>query len=514
MSTTDFLPIFLAGALAFGLVGIVSYFRAPVYPPGPKGLPILGAALIHPKTEYWKTYAEWGRTFGMKGIISFHVVGRRMIVINSASVADELLNKRSVIYSDRPFPAMAGTLMKREKSIFYISHNPRFKMYRKLMHHSFNGKASESYWPVLEREARVMVDNMLRSPADFTQHIRRNSSAVIMKIAYGYSVEKDNDHFVAIAEEALRVGSLAGAPGRWLVDSFPILQYLPEWFPGCGFKRQAREWGTQLYTQSLEPHNFVKRELAAGRAVPSFTSTLLQPPDGPPADPEMEDIILWTAGALYAAGADTTVAATKAFVFIMTTQPDIQQRAQEEIDTVVGKERLPSLQDRASLPYVECILKEVLRWASPSPMGLFHCTATDDYFQGYYIPKKATVIANIWAMLHDADVYPEPMRFIPERFLPDSGVPIQPDPSEIAFGFGRRVCPGQHIAEASVFIQIATALATLEFRKAVDETGVVQEPEVAFTTAITSHIKPFKCNITPRSDSARVLLEHALDTGV
>lgn len=102
-----------------------------------------------------------------------------------------------------------------------------------------------------------------------------------MKIAYGYPVTSDDDHFVEIAEESMRVGSLAGAPGKWLVDSLPwrkssssalcwiytyliwflLVRFLPDWFPGAGFKRQAKQWCDQLYNQSLEPHDYVKQQL-------------------------------------------------------------------------------------------------------------------------------------------------------------------------------------------------------------------------------------------------------------
>lgn len=209
--------------------------------------------------------------------------------------------------------------------------------------------------------------------------------------------------------------------------------------------------------------------------------------------------------------------------------PEIQRRAQEEVDSVLGKNRLPSLHDRASMPYVENILKEVLRWGTVSPMGLFHCTAANDEYMEYHIPARSTVIPNIWAMTHDPAIYPNPFAFDPDRF---HGQCEQPDPRSLAFGFGRRVCPGQHIGEASIFIQIASVLATLDISKATDESGKTIEPEVAFTSTIvryffslssrnvcgsprselSSHIKPFKCHITPRSEHAVELVQQALVT--
>jgi cytochrome P450 len=168
--------------------------------------------------------------------------------------------------------------------------------------------------------------------------------------------------------------------------------------------------------------------------------------------------------------------------------PEIQQRAQSEVDSIVGQEhRLPTLADRPSMTYLDCILQEVLRWATVSPMGLFHCTSEDDTYADYDIPARTTVIPNIWAMLHDESQYPEPLKFNPDRFANDGVTKPQRDPRTLAFGFGRRICPGQHIAEASVFIQMATILSTLHISKAINDNGQVIEPEIAFTTAIVRY---------------------------
>jgi len=381
------------------------------------------------------------------------------------------------------------------------------------MHQAFNATAAQRYWDIQQHEARILMEHLLTSPQFMLKHLRRNAAAVIMKIAYGYTIEGDDDHFVALAEESMRVGSLAGAPGKWLVDSFPILRFLPDWFPGAGFKRQAKAWSHQLYTQSLEPHNYVKQNMASGTAVPSFTSRLLNPEEVDTSDPEHEDIVLWTAGALYAGGADTSVSAMYSFFFCMMLHPEIQKRAQAEVDSVVAQERrLPTFNDRHSMPYLDCILKEVLRWATVTPIGIFHCTSVDDEYSGYRIPAKTSVISNIWAMLHDENEYPEPFRFNPDRFSETDGTP-QRDPRDLAFGFGRRVCPGQYVAESSLFIQMATTLAVMNISKAVDETGKVMEPELAFTTAIVSYIKPFSCQITPRSQEAASLIKQSLAAG-
>lgn len=175
------------------------------------------------------------------------------------------------------------------------------------------------------------------------------------------------------------------------------------------------------------------------------------------------------------------MSAVQTFFFAMLLHPEIQRSAQAEIDEALGPYCLPVLADRPRLPYIDALIKEILRWGTVSPMGLPHSTAVDDEVFGYKIPKDCVVIPNIWAMLHDESVYPSPFKFDPTRFI---GEKQQPDPRELAFGRGRRVCPGQHIAEASVFIQVASVLATFDILREEKDSYPEFEAEVEFTTAI------------------------------
>jgi cytochrome P450 len=149
--------------------------------------------------------------------------------------------------------------------------------------------------------------------------------------------------------------------------------------------------------------------------------------------------------------------------------PDVQAKAQAEIDRVVGTERLPSFDDRAELPYIQAIVLEVLRWRLITPLALPHVPVADEVFNGYWIPSGTIVMANAWyaswhispgsgscsmsrnrAMLHDPEVYSDPDEFKPERFLKtnaDGAYELDPtvlDPRTIAFGFGRR-CLSFHL---------------------------------------------------------------------
>ncbi|KAF8997615.1 cytochrome P450 [Cyathus striatus] len=181
----------------------------------------------------------------------------------------------------------------------------------------------------------------------------------------------------------------------------------------------------------------------------------------------------------------------------MVTSIGAQQKAQKEIDEVIGG-RLPEYEDRESLPYVEAIYREVMRWHPVAPLGIPRSTTEDDVYNGYYIPKGT-------AMTHDESIYPDPNEFRPERFFKEDGE-LNNDISDLPFGFGRRICPGRHMASATVWLTIATVLSVFNIRKAKDDSGNEISVSGLYTDATISHPEPFKCSITPRSEVAIELI--------
>ena len=129
----------------------------------------------------------------------------------------------------------------------------------------------------------------------------------------------------------------------------------------------------------------------------------------------------------------------QAFFLAMALNPGVVEKAQEELDRVVGKDRLPEFSDRDDLPYVDAVVKELLRWNPPAPISLPVKVAKDDVYRGYSIPARATVIENIWAVFRDPNIYPDPEAFNPERFLKNGEInPLVFNPEDRVFGSGRR----------------------------------------------------------------------------
>jgi len=259
------------------------------------------------------------------------------------------------------------------------------------------------------------------------------------------------------------------------------------------------------------PFYSVKRDLEDGVAGPSIVATLLKSiADG--GNHEEETIAKQSMGAAYAAGVDSTASPVQAFILAMVMYPEVQQKAQAEIDAVIGNERLPDFNDRNLLAYVNAVVKEVTRWQPAAPFAAPHCSMVDDEYDGYFIPAKTIVIGNSWTILHDPEMYPNPEEFNPDRFLKDGKLNDDVrDPAGAAFGYGRRVCPGMYLAENTTYSMIVAILSVFNIEAPLDNPGCSRlSPQMS--SGVPSYPLPFKCRITPRSESARSLINESQNT--
>ncbi|KAF9237423.1 cytochrome P450 [Melanogaster broomeanus] len=492
---------FCLAGLALYLVGRLRKNRLHPLPPGPSGWPLIGNLLDIPSQMPWIVFGAMSKKYGH--ILSLNILGTQFIVINGMEAANDILEKKSSISSDRPHHTMGGDLVGWGNSTFLQQYGERHRQHRKFFHRQIGSRSSiATFYPAEEEETRRFLCNVLNQPDDLVAHIRRAAGAIILKISHGYSVKDGDDPFVETADRAMHNFSEVTAVGAFLVDFIPILWYLPEWFPGARFQRDAKRWRKLVTDAATKPHEFVLEHLAKGDAAPSFTSKLLR--GG--VTPEEEDLIKWASFSMYLAYKwQQTVSAIHAFFLAMTIYPEIFQTAQAEIDTQIGSGRLPTFEDRDSLPYVNAICKELLRWNVVAPLGMpfsGHVATQDDTYKGFLIPKGSNIVGNIWQIMYDAETYPEPEVFRPERFLGDN---VQPDPRNVCFGWGRRICPGLHLADASIFITVAMSLATLDISRHVED-GVEVAPRYEVVGGVVCHPKPFKCRITPRSKTAQDLL--------
>ncbi|KAF8184805.1 cytochrome P450 [Pholiota molesta] len=449
------------------------------YPPGPSPVPLIGNIRDLTAKELWLPAQKWAQQYG--DVVYLHVLGIGLVFLNSPEAATDLLDKRGGIYSDKPALVMAGELCGCKNMVAFTPYGDQMKRQRKLLHKALGAPTIPQYHPLLHTETRSFLRALVKAPGLYPAHIRRYAGGVTLSVVYGFGVGAEEDPYLRLAEECIASGG-----GVWPVDVFPSLQYLPEWMPGTGFKRSARKWKRKMEEFVDAPYEYVRSSMKSGNYKPSFCSTLLEDPSVQGADRERFEFDLkWSANSMYSASIDTTITSISHFILAMLLHPEAQRRAQAELDAVVGADRLPTIEDRGKMPFVEAIFKESLRWGAPVPLNLPHRLMEDDVYKGMFIPKGTFVFGNIWAMMRNEEIYPDADTFKPERFLEACTPEVERrrDPKNYVFGFGRRF--------------------------AVDEQGNVVEPVIKFENAVFRTPSKFECDMRPRSPKALSLIEQA-----
>ncbi|KIM35566.1 hypothetical protein M413DRAFT_79273 [Hebeloma cylindrosporum] len=488
-------------ALILGILGaLVVYWRNGQrhLPPGPKKLPFIGNLLSMPTTLEWETFAKWGREYD-SDIIHANALGTSIVILNSYKVAVDVLDKRSAIYSSRPHFTMLHELSGWGFLFSLLPYGDAWRESRRIFTKHFNSSTHN----VINQQRNILyvrrfLGQLLQRPDDFLQHVRTLVGSTTLSMTYSIDVHPYHDPFIAIAEEAVEAGAELLIAGAFLVDIIPILKYVPEWFPGANFQRKGaimRAHSDKIRNATFEAtKNLMKND----DYEPSFVSEALRENDD--SLNQGHELVKDIAAQVYMAGADTTASALGTFFLAMVCYPEVQKKAQKELDEVLNG-RLPEHDDIASLPYLSALVKEIYRWKPVTPLGVPHLTISDDLYNGYHIPANSIVIPNQWAMSNDERDYPQPSEFRPERFLKDGKLDRSVrDPMDIAFGFGRRVCAGRHLAHSTVTLAAASVLSTFDLLRKRDENDLEIHPKREYTPAAISQPLPFPCLIKPRSN--------------
>ncbi|KAJ6477341.1 cytochrome P450 [Mycena vitilis] len=492
--------------------------RHPPFPPGPKPRFIVGNLPDLPAEQPWITYTDWGNKYG--DIVHASAFGNHVIIISASKIAAELFERRARIYSDRP-PIPMVPLIGWDFDFTFLPYGEKWRQYRRLFHKHFHRDAIVAHRPTQMKKIHDHLRGLLSTPEDFTAHNKTVSAAALMATIYGYDIKPTHDRSVELAEATNQALSASIFPGSFAVNTFPFLRHLPSWVPGCSFQQFAEDTYDLIVEMRNAPFDFVRQTMRDGVGRSSVLAELLEHHDTHNGSNEEEIIIKDVAAVAYAVGADTTSAALNTFIMAMALHPEVVHTAQNELDSVTGSNRLPGFEDRNALPYCEAVYREVMRQTPGAPLGIPHTTTEDDIYDGYFIPKGrflvlfnsnadiipgATILTNIWAMTRDESIYSNAEEFNPERFF-KADRQLNDDADILAFGFGRRICPGRHVADAAIWSNIVSVLSVFNITKAKDVDGNEIEIVPVYSHNLVSHPHPFKCRITPRSNAAKRLIE-------
>ena len=476
------------------------------YQPSTRSSKLTSSTSQMPSRDAHLQFEKWAREYGP--IYSLILGTKTLVVLSSDKAVKDLLDKKSGLYSHRQDMYIGQDLCSGGLRVLMMGYTARWRACRKMIHSLLNVSAAKSYVPYQILENKQMLYDMVQDPENFLYHIRRYSNALTTTMVFGwrsptYEDEKMKQLFDGFSEfaELNQQGTAA------LIDFFPWLRYLPD------FLLPAQKKGRELHKKEkalyLSHWLKAKQEVADGTITRCFCEDLVQVQKKEGFD---DDQAAYISGTLLEAGSDTTSSTLYAFVQAMLLYPEIQKKAQEEVERVVGSERLPVMEDEPNLQYVRAIIKETLRWMPTTILGAVpHAVTQDDYYEGYLIPKDAGVMNNVWGIHMDPARHPEPRRFNPDRYKDDrqslADAAANPDASkrdQFTFGAGRRICPGIHVAERSLFLGVSRILWAMNIEPATDASGkpILPDPE-KLTQGFVCMPEEFPAKITPRDEKRR-----------
>ncbi|EIW80565.1 cytochrome P450 [Coniophora puteana RWD-64-598 SS2] len=468
-------------------------------PPGPPGLLMLGSILSINFSQPYLTFSEWKARYG--DIVYCSLVGTPAVIINSERVARELIEKRSQIYSDRPRMSNDAYL----GVASYTSQLPygaEWKVHSRMLQKILKPEAVKTRHSSHIYQSHQLLASLYKDPKSWDEHLRQTTAASVIKLTYGYEIKAEADPFCQPMIEFIDLLRISMNPFRAVIFSaFPLLQKVPLWVPGTYWQRDAQQTRQLAYRNRDQPFDWVLNQIVRTTPPSSLVSELLHEEDSGIDDEGRLYAIKNAAGSMFTAGFETTYTTLLAFFLTMAIHPEVQIRAQSEMDVRLGKGVLPSFEDRDKLPYVDAILREIMRMYVMLPLALPHATTSDDIYEGYFIPKGKL-------MLREDPRWTNPEVFDPSRHLTTSGNLVSKVGTEIsgspAFGFGRRKCPGRFVAENTLWAAVASALAAFKIFPA-DEGR--KRGGVEFREGVARVPISFPCVFEPREGYRSVLAD-------
>lgn len=375
-----------------------------------------------------------------------------------------------------------------------------------MIHGLLNVSAAKSYVPYQVLENKQMLHDLLVDPDRFLYHIRRYSNALTTTMVFGWRTPTYEDEKMKQLFEGFSAFADINQTGvAAILDSFPILRMLPDFI--LPLKKTAKMLHKEEKALYLSHWLKVKEEVENGTVKPCFCEELVDVQKSEGFD---DDQAAYISGTLLEAGSDTTSSTLYGFVQAMLIFPEVQQKAYDEIERVIGSDRMPTMEDEPNLPYIRACIKESLRWMPTTILGAVpHAVTEDDYYDGYLIPKNAGVMNNVWAIHMDPVRHPDPRTFNPDRYKDDhqslADAAANPDASkrdQFTFGAGRRICPGIHVAERSLFLGMSRILWAFKIEPALDKNGKPIIPDHnKLTQGFVCMPEPFPAKFTPRTQA-------------
>ncbi|XP_041912202.1 cytochrome P450 2J6-like [Alosa sapidissima] len=472
------------------LVDIMRRRRPKNFPPGPLCWPVIGNTVT---IDFKKAHLELCRLAEQYGnIYSLKMSSSWSVVLNGYKMVREALVTQGDTMADRPESALSMEVSNHlgvVTSNGYLWRQQRKFALFTLKSFGVGKKSLES--AILDEFTHLSRDIEELDGKTFNPHLPTNYAVanIICSLVFGHRFEYTDKKFQTLMAMFDKTIELEASIWAQLYDAFPmVMKRLPgphqtirniydhvKVFLREEIEQHKKDW------EPSEPRDYIdcylneieksKENTAAG-----FT----------------EDNLIMCSLDLFVAGSETTSTTLRWSFLYMAKYPEVQEKVQAEIDRVIGQSRLPTMADRADMPYTDAVIHEIQRIGNIAPLGLPRYTTKDVQLGDYLIPKGTEIIANLTSVMFDKEEWETPHTFNPGHFLNKEGKFVK-NPAFIPFSAGKRVCLGESLAKMELFLFFTSFLQRYTFSM---PAGV--KPVMDFRFGITLAPQPYEICATPR----------------
>ncbi|XP_026222707.1 cytochrome P450 2C31-like [Anabas testudineus] len=284
-------------------------------------------------------------------------------------------------------------------------------------------------------------------------------SNVICCLVFGERFNYEDKHFLRFLNTISEISLLGSS---FLGEMYNIFPWLIELLPGrhqtifaqVEELRDFIDLKIQEHKETLDPNS--PRDF-----IDCFLIRINQEKDNPTTEFHYDNLAA-TVMNLFVAGTETTSSTIKYALSVLIKYPDIQEKLQQEIATVIGRKRCPKMEDRKSLPFTDAVIHEVQRFVDIFPFSLPHYALKDISFRGYTIPKDTVILPLLHSVLKDEKQWATPWSFNPQHFL-EQNSNFKKNPAFLPFSAGKRACVGESLARMELFIFLVSLLQHFTF---------------------------------------------------
>nr|XP_060627321.1 cytochrome P450 2G1-like [Anolis sagrei ordinatus] len=424
-------------------------------PPGPTPLPFLGNLLQVKTNNIFQSFLALRDKYGP--VFTVHLGPRRVVVLCGHDAVKEALVDQAEEFSGR------GELASIDRNFngtgVVLANGERWKQLRRFSLTALRnfGMGKRSIEERIQEEAQFLMEAFRKTqgqPFDPTFFLSRTVSNVISSVVFGHRFDYEDETFLSLLRKINESFLEMSDPSAQFYDMFScVMRYLPG--------RHNR-----LYDLLEELKAFVAEKAQANLEtldpdhprdfIDCFLIQMEKEKGNPSSEFNMENLVP-TALNLFFGGTETVSSTLRYGFLLLMKHPEVEEKVHQEIDRVIGRERLPSIEDRKRMPFTDAVIHEIQRVTNIVPLGMPHSVVRDTHFRGFVLPKGTNVFPLLGSVLRDPKYFRNPDKFDPGHFLDTDGR-FKKNEAFVPFASGKRVCLGEAMARMELFLYLATIL--------------------------------------------------------